>query len=339
MRLVVRILVLIPLLLAAALRAQGHGGSAPAAPEQGHAAGLQAEREPAAGAHTGQGHAEHAAVPTMQMPEREFFTQQYSHLVPHKIEALSPSVSPDAAKNHLVAFYNVNRFQIGAVVVIFVLFSLVLASFRRQHTPWILRVFRGWCLWIRDEMIVPVLGPKHARKLGPYFVYLFFFIAFLNLASLVPGSVTAMATVFVTGALAVQSLVLIVWMGIKEQGVNGFLKHLVAPPGVPWFVLPIMAPVEIMSLFVKPMALMIRLFANLLAGHMVLYSFVGIIFVFAKMMNLGAISYLTAVPALGLAIFVTILEGFIVLLQAYVFTYLTLIFVGQMTHHPDHAEL
>src|SRR5690606_13786965 len=105
---------------------------------------------------------------------------------------------------------------------------------------------------------------EHGRKLAPYFIYLFFFIAFLNLASLVPGSVTAMATVFVTGALALQSLALIVWMGLKEQGVGGFVKHLVAPPGVPWYVLPIMAPVEVMSLFVKPMALMIRLFANLL---------------------------------------------------------------------------
>lgn len=301
---------LVPLLLIAALQAQGHGEGTPT---------------------------EHAARPTMQTPESEFFTQQYSHLVPHKIEGLSPNISPNPDRNHLVAFYNVNRFQLGAVVVIFVLFSLVLASFKQTRPAWLLRVFRGWCLWIRDEMVVPVLGAKYARKLAPYFIYLFFFIAFLNLASLVPGSVTAMATVFVTGALALQSLVLIVWMGIKEQGLGGFVKHLVAPPGVPWFVLPIMAPVEILSLFVKPLALMIRLFANLLAGHMVLYSFVGIIFVFAKMMNLGAISYLTAVPALGLAIFVNILESFIVLLQAYVFTYLTLIFVGQMAHH-EHAE-
>jgi F-type H+-transporting ATPase subunit a len=272
---------------------------------------------------------------TLAMTEREFFVNQYSHLVPHKIESLSPEISPDPARNHLLAFYNVNLFQLGVVVVIFVLFSLVLMSFKSQRTPWLIRVFRGWCLWIRDEMVRPVLGDKHARKLAPYFIFLFFFIAFLNVVSLIPGSVTAMATIFVTAALAIQSFVLIVWMAIKEQGLAGFIKHLVAPPGVPAFVLPIMVPVEILSLFVKPLALMIRLFANLLAGHMVLYSFVGMIFVFAKMMKLGAISYLTALPALGLAIFVNILESFIVLLQAYIFTYLTLIFVGQMVHHHE----
>src|SRR5690606_36793165 len=184
-------------------------------------------------------------------------------------------------------------------------------------------VFRGWCLWIRDEMVFPVLGKEHGRKLAPYFIFLFFFIAFLNLVSLVPGSVTAMATVFVTGTLGLQSVVLIVWMGIKEQGVGGFFGHLVAPPGVPAFVLPIMSPVEILSLFVKPLALMVRLFANLLAGHMVLYSFIGMIFVFAKTLDMGALSYLTALPALAHAIFVYILESFIVLLQAYVFTYLS----------------
>lgn len=310
MRHLVRIL-LVPLLLIAALRAQGHGDGA---------------------------HGEQEARSTMATPEHEFFARQYQHLVPHKIDALSPDVSPDPDRNRLVAFYNVNRFQVGVVAVIFVLFGLVLASFRKAQTPWLIRVFRGWCLWIRDEMVVPVLGEHHGARLAPYFIYLFFFIAFLNLASLVPGSVTAMATIWVTGALALQSLVLIVWMAIREQGVGGFLKHLVAPPGVPFYVLPIMAPVEVMSLFVKPMALSIRLFANLLAGHMVLYSFVGIIFVFAKMMKLGALSYLTAVPSLGLGIFVNILEAFIVLLQAYVFTYLTLIFVGQMRHHEEAAH-
>ncbi|MEZ5965937.1 MAG: F0F1 ATP synthase subunit A [Planctomycetota bacterium] len=331
----VRILVLVSSLLVAALRAQGHGGDA----HTGQTPRADQAQNQGQTQHADQTtHDEHGHVdrPTMETPEREFFTSQYAHLVPHKIDELSPTVSPDPDRNHLVAFYNVNKFQLGAVVFIFVLFSLVLASFKNERTPWILRVFRGWVLWIRDEMVVPVLGERHARKLGPYFVYLFFFIAFLNLVSLIPGSVTTMATIFVTGALALQSLVLIVWMAVREQGVGGFVKHLLAPPGVPWYVLPIMAPVEVLSLFVKPMALMIRLFANLLAGHMVLYSFIGIIFVFAKMMNLGAISYLTALPALGLAIFVNILEGFIVLLQAYVFTYLTLIFVGQMAHH-EHA--
>ncbi len=278
----------------------------------------------------------HAVKTTAEMRPSEFFTEQYSHLMPHAL--WTPQVSPDPETSKWFTFYNVNLFQIGAVLAIFVLFTIVRLSFNADRPSWIVRVFRGWCLWIRDEMILPTLGPKYTRKLAPYFIFLFFFIAFLNLVSLIPGSTTAMATIFVTAALALQTLALIVWMGIKEQGVGGFIGHLVAPPGVPAFVLPIMAPVEILSLFVKPMALMIRLFANLLAGHMVLYSFIGMIFVFAKLMGMSAVGYLTAVPALGLAIFVNILEGFIVLLQAYVFTYLSLIFVGQMVHHHEGGQ-
>jgi ATP synthase subunit 6 len=285
-----------------------------------------------------QGHAAsdgqaHATKPTMDMAPGDFFLEQYSHLVPHAV--FTPDVSPDPARNQLLAFYNVNLFQVGVVVLIALLFLSVRFSFGAARTPWILRVFRGWCLWIRDEMVYSVLGEKDGEKLAPYFIFLFFFIAFLNLVSLVPGSVTAMATVFVTGALALLSLAMIIAFGVKAQGVGGFVKHLVAPPGVPAFVLPIMAPVEILSLFVKPFALMVRLFANLLAGHMVLYSFVGMIFVFAKLTNQGAFAYATAVPAVGLAIFVTILESFIVILQAYVFTYLSIIFVGQVLH-PEH---
>ncbi len=311
----VRILALIPLLLVG-LRAQGHGTSAPL---EGAAA------QESAGAH--------GDLKTADMPDAAFFVKQYEHLVPHKV--WTPSLSPDPARNELLAFYNVNLYQLGAVILMALLFLGVRFSFGAARTPWVLRVFRGWCLWIRDEMVNPVVGEEHGKQVAPYFIFLFFFIAFLNLVSLVPGSVTAMATVFVTGALAVLTLIMIIGFAIKAQGLGGFLKHLVAPPGVPVFVLPIMAPVEILSLFVKPFALMMRLFANLLAGHMVLYSFVGMIFVFAKLLGMGALSYVTALPSLGLGIFVGILESFIVLLQAYVFTYLSLIFVGQVLH-PSH---
>jgi ATP synthase subunit 6 len=281
-----------------------------------------------------QGHGgDRAGRTTMQMAAKDFFEEQFRHLMPHA--DFTPAISPDPERNKLFTFYDVNRFQVGVVLAIVVLFWLVRASFRAERASWIVRVFRGWCLWIRDEMVYPVLGKEHGNKFAPYFIFLFFFLAFLNVVSLIPGSVTATATVFVTGALALLTLLMIIAFGMKEQGAAGFWLHMLVPPGVPLYVVPIMAPVELMSLFVKPFALMMRLFANLLAGHMVLYSFIGMIFVFAKLLEMSGWAYLTTLPSLALAIFVYIIEAFIALVQAYVFTYLSLIFVGQALH-PQH---
>ena len=99
------------------------------------------------------------------------------------------------------------------------------------------------------------------------------------------------------------------------------------PHGLPWFVMPIIIPVEIVGMLVKPVALMVRLFANLLAGHLVILSFFGLAFLFA--------SWLVAAPLLLLAIGIGCLELFVSFVQAYVFTYLSIIFVGSSLH-PDH---
>ncbi|MEY4673853.1 MAG: F0F1-type synthase subunit a, partial [Planctomycetota bacterium] len=88
-------------------------------------------------------------------------------------------------------------------------------------------------------------------------------------------------------------------------------------------------------LLVKPFALTIRLFANMLAGHLVIASFIGLIFLFAKMQGGAVTSYLTAVPAVGMAVFIFIIESFVTLLQAYIFTYLSIIFL-QQAMHPEH---
>ena len=94
--------------------------------------------------------------------------------------------------------------------------------------------------------------------------------------------------------------------------------------------------VELVGLFIKPFALMVRLFANMLGGHMVVYSFLGMIFLFAQMMEMDPfLSTLIAIPAVGMGIFIMIIEGFIALLQAYVFTYLSVIFI-QQSMHPAH---
>ena len=91
--------------------------------------------------------------------------------------------------------------------------------------------------------------------------------------------------------------------------------------------------IELLGLMVKPFALMIRLFANMMAGHLVVLSFMGLIFFFAE--DLGNVAYAVAVPAVGMAVFIMIIEAFVALLQAYIFTYLSILFVG-MCRHPEH---
>jgi len=261
---------------------------------------------------------------TMEMENAEFFTTNFAHLVPHEMyESLQ--------------FYNVNLWQLISVVLVLLIFSMVRGSFSGGATSGFVRVFRGWCHWLRDELIYPVMGEEEGRRFAPFFMYLFFFIAFMNLLGLLPIiGITPTASFYVTGALAWGVIfVSMLFFGMMKQGPVKFFVNLL-PHGLPIALLPLMIVVELVGLFIKPFALMVRLFANMLGGHMVVYAFLGMIFMFAKMMEMDPVlSTLIAVPSVGMGIFIMIIEGFIALLQAYIFTYLSVIFV-QQSMHPAH---
>src|SRR5690606_30028066 len=203
-------------------------------------------------------------------------------------------------------FYNVNLYQLIVLGLILVAFGAVAISLRRpivpgRRPPWILRVLRGWVRWIRDEMVYPVMGEQEGRRFTPFFIYLFFFIAFMNLVGLVPSSVTATASVYVTAALALVTFVMMVVGGMMQQGVATFWKNLL-PHGLPFWLVPLMFVLELLGLLVKPFALTIRLFANMLAGHLVIYSFVGMIFVAAKMFQMSGWTWLVAPLPVGMGV-------------------------------------
>lgn len=298
-----------------------------------HAAG--AAQDPAAGAASpDQGH----GAKTMEMDNAQFFKKQYEHNVPYVL--FVPEITGDPETDKLFSFYNVNKFQWIALAICLVIFLRVKASFRKQgEVGFVTRVFRGWCRWIRDEMVYPVLGEEEGKQFAPYFIFLFFFVATMNVVGMVPSggpisTYTATGTPYVTGALALITLVTMLFFGMKQNGVVGFFKGLL-PHGLPAPLIPLMAVVELVGLLVKPFALTIRLFANMLAGHLVIASFIGLIFLFAKMQGGAVTSYLTAVPAVGMAVFIFIIESFVTLLQAYIFTYLSIIFL-QQAMHPEH---
>lgn len=230
------------------------------------------------------------------------------------------------------ALFNLQVFQLAAVLLVLILFSGVPGYVRSGRGDWISRVLTGFAMWVRDEMVYPEMGKELGRKFLPYFLSVFFFILFMNLMGLVPFSATPTASIFVTGALALTTLVAMIACGMVAQGPIAYWKNLV--PHVPLALWPLMFVVEVIGLLVKPFALMIRLFANMSGGHMVVLSFMGLIFFFAG--SWGSLGGWGSTPvAVGFAVFIMIIETFVAMLQAYIFTQLSVIFVNAAVH-PEH---
>lgn len=231
-----------------------------------------------------------------------------------------------------IVLTNLQLFQIAAVLLLAACFSGVPSYLRTGKGDAVSKLFAGFAMWLRDDVVYPAMGKQVGKKFLPYFLALFFFILFMNLLGLVPGAATATASVFVTAALAVLTLVMMVFGGMIAQGPFTYWKTLV--PHVPWYVLPIMVPVELVGILVKPFALMIRLFANMTGGHMVVLSFMGLLFLMANLAGQAA-SWATSPLLVGFAVFIMIIESFVALLQAYVFTMLSVMFI-QSSIHPEH---
>ncbi|MCF6286246.1 MAG: F0F1 ATP synthase subunit A [Candidatus Hydrogenedentes bacterium] len=227
---------------------------------------------------------------------------------------------------------NLQVFQIASVFLVFILLGGIPGYLRTGRGDYLTRLFTGFAMYIRDEMIVPVMGKETARKYTPYFLCIFIFILFMNLMGLVPGSATATANIFVTAGLGLITFFSMVICGMVVQGPVAFWKNLV--PHVPLPLWPLMFVVEVVGLVVKPFALLIRLFANMTGGHMVVLSFMGLIFLFGQSMG-DTMGYGVSLIAIPFAVFIMIIETFVALLQAYIFTQLSILFVNSSIH-PEH---
>lgn len=215
--------------------------------------------------------------------------------------------------------------------------------------------FEAIMLFIRNDVAKPVLGDETDRFM-PFLWTLFFFILFNNLLGLLPlepitGPIvraitgdphahaiygTATANLWVTGTLAAISWVVIQISGIRANGLGNYAKHFLA--GAPIYMAPVMIPVEILGMFVKPVALAIRLFANMTAGHILLAVLAGFTATAAGI-GTGALVGIGIPVVLG-STAIMCLELFVAFLQAYIFTFLTSLFIGQLVvheheHHPD----
>jgi F-type H+-transporting ATPase subunit a len=182
--------------------------------------------------------------------------------------------------------------------------------------------------FVRNEIALKNIGPEDGERFVPYLVTAFYFILFVNIFGLIPYAATATGNLAVTVALALFTFVITQYAGIKSMGVLGWLKHLTG--GVHWLLWPIMIPVEILGLFTKPFALTVRLFANMIAGHIVILSLIGLIYA------LG--SQWVALGSVPMALGIFMLELFVGFVQAYIFTMLSSVFIGQQLAHHEHGE-
>jgi F-type H+-transporting ATPase subunit a len=204
-------------------------------------------------------------------------------------------------------------------IIIFLIFASVGRSY--SDSPRAPKGLAGFMeplvLFVRDDIAIPNIGEKDYARFMPYLLTVFFFIWFNNLLGLVPffpGSANLTGNIAVTLTLAVMTLIITNWNGRKT-----YWGHIFAPP-VPKAIWPIMIPVEIIGIFTKPFALMIRLFANITAGHIVVLSLISLIFIFENVAMAGI-----SVP---FALFISVLELLVAALQAYIFTILSALFIG-----------
>lgn len=187
-------------------------------------------------------------------------------------------------------------------------------------------------VFIRDEVARKSIGPG-ADRFVPFLLSTFFFIITCNLLGLVPGMASATGNISVTAALALIAFVVIQFTGLREYGVIRHFKNLV-PPGLPMWLIPLMFALELLSMFIKPFALCVRLFANMMAGHVVILAFVTLIFILGDLFS-PTVAWLASPVSVGFALFVHFLELLVATVQAYIFTMLTATFIG-MSAHPAH---
>lgn len=225
-----------------------------------------------------------------------------------------------------ITTHSVTIFVVSALLL--TLLTLVARGGKSRCARLLTTLSEEYVTFIRDSMVLPNMG-NEGRAMLPYFCTLFLFILTVNLAGMLPEMKTATSNISVTSALALCSGVLILYSGLKFHGVIGFLKGFV-PSGTPVWLIPLIFPLEIISTIIKVCVLAIRLFANMLSGHMVLICLLLIIFIVGKMNIFAGLGSL--IPAMGLEIFMTFLELLVAFLQAYVFTLLTAIFAGSVIH-------
>lgn len=252
--------------------------------------------------------------------------EELKALNPGKIIAVDAEGRPDSAAKvyDFSITKNVLSMLISVVLLLWIMTS-VARKYKKNGTMTAPSGFQNALepviTFVRDEVAKPNLGHKYMRYM-PLLLTVFFFIWINNLLGLLPGGANFTGNIAVTACLALISFLVMVFSGNKH-----FWGHLLNPPGVPFGVKCLLVPIEIISLFIKPIALMIRLFANILAGHIIILSIISMIFIFGGLSKVAGWGF--APVSLAFSVFMFFLELLVAAIQAFIFTNLTAVFVGQ----------
>ena len=187
------------------------------------------------------------------------------------------------------------------------------------------RFFEPIVLYIRDEIAIPNIGEKHYKRYMSYLLTIFFFVWFLNIFGLTPLGINVTGNIAITFGLAIITFIITTLTANKN-----YWGHIFWMPGVPIPMKIILAPIELLGVFIKPFALMIRLYANIFAGHVVLMSLIGLIFIFKSWLG-SSLSFM-------LSFAISIIEILVALLQAYIFTMLSALYFGSAVEEHHHEE-
>ncbi|HET6528879.1 MAG TPA: F0F1 ATP synthase subunit A [Balneolaceae bacterium] len=206
------------------------------------------------------------------------------------------------------------------------------AGRKTEPQGWFQNMFESVFIFIRDDIAKSNIPEGKYKKFVPYLFAMFVSITFMNLAGLLPWGATATADLTVTAVLALITFLITQWNGTKDHW-----EHVFWFPGVPPLMRIILTPIEIIGLFTKPFALCVRLFANMLSGKIMIICILGLIFIFADLFGTFAgigVSFLS-VPLTAL---LYVLKAFVGLIQAYIFTLLSAVFIGMAVEEHEHHE-
>jgi F-type H+-transporting ATPase subunit a len=260
-------------------------------------------------------------------PEHAYNGYHISH-EDHKIHADDPN-----RKIYDISITkNVASLFLSATLLLLIFISIA-GAYKKNHgkaPKGIQSFFEPIIIYVRDDVAKKVIGPKYEKFL-PYLLTVFFFIWFNNLLGLMPGGANLTGNIAVTMVLALLTFMITLFSSNKT-----YWKHILWTPGVPLPLRILILPIELVGIITKPFSLMIRLFANITAGHIIILSLFSLIFIFE--------SYAVGIVSTAFAVFMMILELFVALLQAYVFTLLSAMYFASAIeeshdHHEEHPEL
>jgi len=216
---------------------------------------------------------------------------------------------------------------LAAALLMFLLFSSLARSYAKNGgiASGAGRIFEPIVIYVRDEIAIPNIGVKHYKKYMSYLLTIFFFILFLNIFGLTPLGINATGNLTITFSLAILTFLVTNFTANKD-----YWGHIFWMPGVPKLMRIVLAPIELLGIFIKPFSLMIRLYANIFAGHIVLMSIIGLMFIFK--------SWIGSSLSFGLSFVLSILEILVAFLQAYIFTMLSALYFGSAVQEHGHEE-